>query len=54
MKHKKPQNPTRNQKEIIKKAGLDWNNWLVPHGGEDNISLAIINKKSGKRRVIFK
>lgn len=53
---KQPKKPTREQKEYIKAAGLDWRNWMVPVGiaGEDNISLTLINKKSGRRRVIFK
>ena len=44
--------PTREEKELIKKNKLVWNNWLVKEN--DNISLAIVNKESGKVRVIFK
>ena len=44
--------PTLAQKKIIKSAGLDWNTWNV--AGEDNISITLISKKSGRRRVILK
>ena len=49
---KNPKKPTREQKKIIADSGLNWRNWLV--AGEDNISLALINKESGRRRVVLK
>lgn len=44
--------PTLEQKKIMTKAGLDWHTWNV--AGEDNVSLTLISKKSGRRRVILK
>ena len=44
--------PTLAQKKIIKLAGLDWNTWNVVE--ENNISITLIGKKTGRRRVIFK
>jgi len=49
---KQPKKPTLAQKKIIKAAGLDWKTWNV--ADEDNISMTLISKKSGQRRVIFK
>lgn len=49
---KNPRKPTRAQKKIIVGAGLDWHSWLVL--AEDNISLGLISKKSGKRKVVLK
>lgn len=49
---KNPRKPTRAQKKIIVEAGLDWHTWLVLD--EDNISLTLISKKSGKRKVVLK
>ena len=49
---KQPKKPTLAQKKIISAAGLEWRAWNV--AGEDNISLTLISKKSGKRRVILK
>ena len=51
MKHKMPKRPTREQKEMIQKAGYVPENWLVV--GKDNISLTIMNKESKKKRVIL-
>ena len=51
MKHKMPKKPTLKQKKKIAEAGLKWENWLVKD--EDNISLALVNKQSGKIRVIL-
>ena len=48
------QKPTRDQKKLLSDRGLVWQNWLVPRGGEDNLSLAVVNKNSGKRKVILK
>lgn len=44
--------PTLEQKKIMTKAGLDWHTWNV--ADEDNVSLTLISKKSGRRRVILK
>lgn len=44
--------PTREQKKIMVGAGLDWHTWLVVE--EDNISLTLISKKSGRRKVVLK
>lgn len=49
---KNPRKPTRAQKRSISDAGLDWRTWLVVE--EDNISLTLISKKSGRRRVLLK
>lgn len=49
---KQPKKPTLAQKKIIKAAGLEWKTWNV--ADEDNISMTLISKKSGQRRVIFK
>lgn len=51
MKHNRATKPTYEQKKKIAAAGLRWENWLVKE--EDNISLALVNKQSGKIRVIF-
>ena len=51
-KTKRLKNPTRKQKEIIVKAGLDWKNWHVYD--EDNISLTVVSRRSGRRRVLLK
>ena len=48
------QKPTRDQKKLLSDRGLVWQNWLVPRGGEDSLSLAVVNKNSGKRKVILK
>lgn len=44
--------PTREQKKIIVENKLDWHNWLVT--GEDNNTLILINKTSGRKRAILK
>lgn len=44
--------PTLAQKKIMKAAGLDWNTWNV--AAEDNISITLISKKSGRKRVLLK
>ena len=49
---KQPKKPVLAQKKIIKAAGLDWRTWNVLN--EDNISLTVISKKSGQRRVLPK
>lgn len=44
--------PTLAQKKLMKANGLDWNTWNVLE--EDNISLTLISKKSGRKRVLLK
>lgn len=44
--------PTLKQKKVISEAGLDWQTWNV--ASEDNISLTLVSKKSGRRKVILK
>lgn len=44
--------PTKKQKKIISARGLTWENWNVLE--EDNLSLTIVSKRSGQRRVILK
>ncbi len=44
--------PTLGQKKIMTKNGLDWHTWNVAN--EDNVSLTLISKKSGRKRVILK
>lgn len=44
--------PTREQKKLIKENRLDWRNWNVAN--VDNISIEIVHKKTGTRRVLFK
>lgn len=49
---KRLRKPTRQEKEIISKAGLRWENWLVKvhySGG-----LILVNKKTEKTRTIKK
>ena len=45
-------NPTLAQKKLMKAHGLDWNTWNVVK--EDNLSITLISKKSGRRKVLFK
>jgi len=51
MKHKMPKRPTRRQKQLIEAAGYLRDNWLVLD--EDNISMTIVHKKTGTRKVIL-
>lgn len=44
--------PTLEQKKIISGAGLNWRTWNVAE--EDDISLTLVSKKTGRRRVILK
>ena len=46
-----PKKPTLEQKKAIKEAGLDPKTWNV--GNVDNISMTLISKKSGRKKVIF-
>ena len=48
---KQPKKPTLEQKKAIKAAGLDPKTWSV--GNVDNISMTLISKKSGRKKVIF-
>ena len=49
---KQPKKLTRKQKELAAGNGLVPENWMLLD--EDNISITLISKKSGKRKVIFK
>lgn len=49
---KQPKKPTLEQKKLMSEHGLRWKNWSVM--SEDNISVLVISKKSGKRRVLLK
>lgn len=49
---KQPKKPTLAQKKMIAAAGYRWENWNVAN--EDNMAFTIVNKKTGKRRVILK
>lgn len=51
MKHKRPKRPTRKQKEQIVAAGYRPESWLVLDA--DNISMTIVSKESGRKRVIL-
>ncbi len=52
MGKKKSKKPTLDQKKLIGRAGFVPDHWQV--WDEDNLSLTIISKRSGQRRVIFK
>ena len=43
---------TLRQKKILKENGLKWENWLVK--GEDNNTLVVVNRESGRKRVLLK
>lgn len=49
---KQPNKPTRNQKELISKNGLDPENWRVIF--ESKTTLEIVSRRSGRRRVLNK
>lgn len=51
MKHKRARRPTRKQKEQIVAAGYKPENWMVLDA--DNLSMTIVNKESGRKRVIL-
>ena len=51
-KTKRLKNPTRAQKVTMATAGLDWKNWYVQD--EDNLSITVISKKGGRKRILFK
>lgn len=51
-KAKRLKKPTRAQKEMLTEARLNWKNWYVHD--EDNLSITVVNKTSGKRRIILK
>lgn len=44
--------PTLTQKKLMKENGLDWKTWNVVE--EDDLSIKLISKKSGRRKVLFK
>lgn len=48
----KGKNPTRNQKILIRKAGLNLENWLVRH--EDERYLYLLHRISGQEKVVLK
>ena len=48
---KRASRPTRMQKERIAAAGYRPENWLVQ--GYDENAMTLVNKRSGKRRVIL-
>jgi len=49
---KQPKKLTRSQKELVANEGLVPENWMLVN--EDNISICIVHKKSGSRKVILK
>ena len=49
---KQPKKPTLGQKKIMAAAGLDWKNWSVIR--ENSTALDVINKKSGRKKMILK
>ena len=49
---KQPKKPNLRQKKAISAVGLDWKTWSVLE--EDNLSITLISKKSGRRRAILK
>ena len=44
--------PTLAQKKLMKTHGLDWKTWNVEK--EDDASITLISKKSGRRRILHK
>lgn len=48
---KRAVNPTYAQKKRITDAGLDWKEYLVQE--EDNITITLIHKETGKREVVL-
>lgn len=51
MKDRRPKRPTLAQKKKMTAAGLRWENWLVSY--EDNISMTLVSRQTGKRRHIL-
>lgn len=51
-KTKRLKKPTRAQKVIMEKEGLDWKNWYVEE--ESELTLTVVSKKAGRRRVLWK
>ena len=49
---KQPKKPTLEQKKLMSENKLRWEHWSVLM--EDNISITVISKRSGKRRVLLK
>ena len=52
MKAKRVTKPTLAQKKVMVAVGLDWKNWNV--SDEDNLSITVISKKAGRKRVLLK
>lgn len=48
----RPERPTLAQKKTISRAGLLPDNWMVLDDG--SVSMVILSRKSGQRRVISK
>lgn len=44
--------PTLAQKKLMKANGLEWTTWNVLD--EDNNSITLVSKKSGRKRVLLK
>lgn len=51
MKDRRLRRPTLAQKKKITAAGLRWEDWFVSY--EDNISMTLVSRQTGKRRHIF-
>lgn len=51
MKHKMGHPPTRAQKEFLSRSGYDWKQWNV--AGKDNLSMTIVHKTTGERKVLL-
>lgn len=49
---KRLRKPTRKQKLLIEASGLNWENWNVLD--EDKISLSVVSKNSGRKRILLK
>lgn len=49
---KQPKKPTYNQKKLMSKNNLNAKAWAVV--SEDNATLEIIDKETGKRKVLIK
>lgn len=49
---KQQKKPTREQKKLMSENKLRWEHWSVLM--EDNISITVISKRSGQRRVLLK
>lgn len=52
MKNSRPRKPTREEKKIMSNNGLIANNWLVVDDPELESYLKVVNKDSGRQRII--